>query len=116
MTKKQRRENLQEMFEKPLWPDLDAWIAPNLVSQRIQEVFIALSSVKNILLYVDPLHCLLGGEQELYSVDASLLLKPALARRQIHLIGGCTIEQYQHYIEQDASLFARFQGVLFPGV
>ncbi len=97
-------------FSGGLWPELEEWNAPSEVLSRLQELFLAVrQSEGQILLFVDHFHWLVGGDQQRYHIDASGLLKPALARREIQLIGACTPAQYQQYIERDAAISRRVQ-------
>ena len=66
------------------------------------------------MLYVDHFHRLVGGEPDRYPIDAATLLKPALARDQIQLIGACTLEQYRQHIERDATIQRRCQEICLP--
>ncbi len=69
----------------------------------------------NIILFIDELHMLIGaGQSGQGGMDASNLLKPALARGQLHCIGATTLAEYKKYIEKDAALERRFQKVLVP--
>lgn len=74
-----------------------------------------LKEVKNsdgkILLFIDELHTLIGAGAMEGSMDASNMLKPALARGELHAIGATTLKEYQKYIEKDAALERRFQPV-----
>ncbi len=64
-----------------------------------------------IILFVDELHTIVGAGASEGSIDASNMLKPALARGEIKLIGATTIKEYQKYIEKDAALERRFQPI-----
>ena len=97
-------------FSGNLWSSLEEWNPPNEVLSRLQELFLAVrQSEGQILLFVDQFHWLVGGDQQPYHIDASGLLKPVLARREIQLIGACTPAQYQQYIERDAAISRRMQ-------
>lgn len=65
----------------------------------------------NVILFVDELHTLVGAGGAEGSMDASNMLKPALARGEIRVIGATTLKEYQKYIEKDAALTRRFQSV-----
>jgi len=64
-----------------------------------------------IILFIDELHALVGAGASEGSMDASNMLKPALARGKLHAIGATTLKEYQKYIEKDAALERRFQPV-----
>ena len=66
----------------------------------------------HIILFIDELHMLIGAGSSGGGMDASNLLKPALARGQLHCIGATTLKEYKKYIEKDAALERRFQKVL----
>jgi ATP-dependent Clp protease ATP-binding subunit ClpB len=68
----------------------------------------------SIILFIDELHTLVGAGASEGSMDASNLLKPALARGDLHCIGATTLAEYQKYIEKDAALARRFQEVYVP--
>ncbi|PIT87775.1 MAG: ATP-dependent chaperone ClpB [Candidatus Magasanikbacteria bacterium CG10_big_fil_rev_8_21_14_0_10_40_10] len=65
-----------------------------------------------IILFIDELHTIVGAGSSEGSVDASNMLKPALARGKIHAIGATTLKEYQKHIEKDAALERRFQPVM----
>ena len=67
---------------------------------------------ENIILFIDELHMLIGAGASGGGMDASNLLKPALARGALHCIGATTLAEYKKYIEKDAALERRFQKVL----
>lgn len=71
-------------------------------------------SQDNVILFIDELHMLVGAGGAGGGMDASNLLKPALARGFLHCIGATTIAEYKKYIEKDAALERRFQQVLVP--
>ncbi len=68
----------------------------------------------SIILFIDELHTLVGAGRTAGAMDAGNLLKPALARGDLHCIGATTLEEYKKYIEEDAALERRFQKVLVP--
>lgn len=65
-----------------------------------------------IILFIDEIHTLVGAGAAEGAVDASNMLKPALARGEIHCVGATTIDEYRKYIEKDAALERRFQPIL----
>jgi len=65
-----------------------------------------------IILFIDELHTLVGAGSAQGSVDAANILKPALARGELHCIGATTLDEYKRHIEKDAALERRFQPVL----
>ena len=69
-------------------------------------------SSENVILFIDELHMLVGAGATGGGMDASNLLKPALARGTLHCIGATTLKEYKKYIEKDAALERRFQKVL----
>ncbi len=66
----------------------------------------------NIILFIDELHTLVGAGAAEGSIDASNMLKPALARGELRCIGATTVDEYRKYIEKDAALERRFQPIL----
>ncbi|MDD5448484.1 MAG: ATP-dependent chaperone ClpB, partial [Actinomycetota bacterium] len=65
-----------------------------------------------IILFIDELHTIVGAGSAEGAVDASNMLKPALARGELHCIGATTLDEYRKYIEKDAALERRFQPIL----
>ena len=86
--------------------------------ERIKKVISEVSNAKNVLLFIDELHTIIGAGGAEGSLDASNILKPALARGEVQVIGATTIEEYRKYVEKDAALERRFQPVMVeePGV
>ena len=81
--------------------------------ERLKNVLKAIEeSPEKIVLFIDELHMLVGTGSAGGGMDASNLLKPALARGQLHCIGATTIKEYRKYIEKDAAFERRFQKVL----
>ena len=68
----------------------------------------------NIILFIDELHTIVGAGKTEGAMDAGNLLKPMLARGELHCIGATTLNEYRQYIEKDAALERRFQPVLVP--
>jgi ATP-dependent Clp protease ATP-binding subunit ClpB len=70
------------------------------------------SAAGEIVLFIDELHVLVGAGKSEGAMDAANLIKPALARGELHCIGATTLDEYRKYIEKDAALARRFQPVL----
>lgn len=79
--------------------------------ERIKRVIHEVISSGNIILFIDEIHTIIGAGSAEGAIDASNILKPAMARGEIQLIGATTIEEYRKYVEKDAALERRFQPV-----
>jgi ATP-dependent Clp protease ATP-binding subunit ClpC len=79
--------------------------------ERIKAVMNEVRRAKNILLFIDELHTLVGAGGAEGAIDASNVLKPALARGEIQCIGATTFDEYRKYIEKDSALERRFQSI-----
>ncbi len=64
-----------------------------------------------VVLFIDEMHTLIGAGASEGAMDASNLLKPALARGELHCIGATTLDEYRKHVEKDAALARRFQPV-----
>ena len=79
--------------------------------ERLKSVLRDIESNEQILLFIDELHLLVGAGKSEGAMDASNLLKPALARGALHCIGATTLDEYRKYIEKDVALARRFQPI-----
>ena len=80
--------------------------------ERLKAVLQEVTSAEgNIILFIDEMHTLIGAGKADGAMDASNLLKPALARGELHCIGATTLDEYQKHVEKDAALARRFQPV-----
>ncbi|MBQ7580386.1 MAG: ATP-dependent Clp protease ATP-binding subunit [Clostridia bacterium] len=79
--------------------------------ERIKNAMDEVIKDKNIILFIDEIHNLIGAGSAEGAVDAANILKPSLARGEIQLIGATTIDEYRKHIEKDAALERRFQPV-----
>lgn len=80
--------------------------------ERLKAVLAEVTSADGqIILFIDELHTLVGAGKADGAMDASNLLKPALARGELHCVGATTLDEYRKYIEKDAALARRFQSV-----
>lgn len=81
--------------------------------ERIKEVVDEVVKNGNIILFIDEMHTIIGaGSTGEGSIDASNILKPALARGEIQVIGATTIDEYRKHVEKDSALERRFQPVM----
>lgn len=80
--------------------------------ERIKAVMDEVRKHGNILLFIDELHTIVGAGAAEGAIDASNILKPALSRGEIQLIGATTLDEYRKHIEKDAALERRFQKIL----
>ena len=79
--------------------------------ERIKKVISEVASSGNVILFIDELHTIIGAGGAEGALDASNIMKPALARGEIQVIGATTIEEYRKHVEKDAALERRFQPV-----
>lgn len=82
--------------------------------ERLKKVMSELKSQRNIILFIDELHLLVGAGAAEGALDAANMLKPALARGELHLIGATTLDEYRKHIEKDSALERRFQTIVVP--
>ena len=106
----------EEMKEKRILVlDLPAMIAGSKYrgefEERMKRMIREVRSAGNIILFLDELHTIIGAGGAEGAIDAANILKPALARGEIQLIGATTLTEYRKYIEKDAALERRFQPV-----
>ena len=80
--------------------------------ERLQQVVAEVNSAGNIILLIDEIHTLVGAGAMQGSMDAANMLKPALARGELQVIGATTLDEYRQYIEKDAALERRLQPVM----
>ena len=79
--------------------------------ERLKAVMNEIAQNKNIILFIDELHTLVGAGAAEGAIDASNMLKPALARGELQCVGASTLNEYRKYIEKDGALERRFQTV-----
>jgi ATP-dependent Clp protease ATP-binding subunit ClpC len=80
--------------------------------ERLKAVMNEIAQNKNIVLFIDELHTLVGAGAAEGAIDASNMLKPALARGELQCVGASTLNEYRKYIEKDGALERRFQTVI----
>ncbi|HLX94623.1 MAG TPA: ATP-dependent Clp protease ATP-binding subunit [Verrucomicrobiae bacterium] len=79
--------------------------------ERIKAVMDEIRRAKNIILFIDELHTIVGAGSAEGTMDASNIIKPALSRGEMQCVGATTLNEYRKYIEKDAALERRFQAV-----
>ena len=79
--------------------------------ERLKAVLSELTSAGDAILFIDEMHTLVGAGKAEGAMDASNLLKPALARGELHCVGATTLDEYRKHVEKDAALARRFQPV-----
>lgn len=96
--------------------DLSAMIAGSKYrgefEERLKNVMNEIRENKNVILFIDEMHTIIGAGAAEGAIDASNILKPALARGEIQAIGATTIDEYRKHVEKDAALERRFQPVM----
>lgn len=80
--------------------------------ERIKKVIDEVKNAKDVILFIDEVHTLIGAGSAEGAADAANILKPSLARGELQIIGATTIEEYRKHIEKDAALERRFQPVM----
>ncbi|MEM0907713.1 MAG: ATP-dependent chaperone ClpB [Pseudomonadota bacterium] len=79
--------------------------------ERLKSVLSEIKASGDVILFIDEVHTLVGAGAGDGAMDASNLLKPALARGELHCVGATTLDEYRKYVEKDAALARRFQPV-----
>lgn len=82
--------------------------------ERLKKVVDELRQQKNTIVFIDELHLLVGAGAAEGALDAANMLKPALARGELRLIGATTLDEYRKHIEKDSALERRFQTIIVP--
>ncbi|MDX9872295.1 MAG: ATP-dependent Clp protease ATP-binding subunit [Clostridia bacterium] len=80
--------------------------------ERLKKVMEEIRIVGNVILFIDEMHTLIGAGAAEGAIDASNILKPALARGELQAIGATTIDEYRKHVEKDAALERRFQPIM----
>jgi ATP-dependent Clp protease ATP-binding subunit ClpB len=80
--------------------------------ERLKAVLKEIAQAGDIIVFIDELHTMVGAGKAEGAIDAGNMLKPALARGELHCIGATTLDEYRKYVEKDAALERRFQKVL----
>ncbi|MCI8869216.1 MAG: ATP-dependent Clp protease ATP-binding subunit, partial [Lawsonibacter sp.] len=82
--------------------------------EKLKHVLQEVRRAGNIILFIDELHTIVGAGSAEGAIDAANILKPALSRGELQVIGATTLEEYRRYIEKDAALERRFQPITVP--
>lgn len=82
--------------------------------ERLKKVVSELQEQKNVILFIDEIHLLVGAGAAEGALDAANMLKPALARGEVRLIGATTLDEYRKHIEKDTALERRLQSIIVP--
>ena len=80
--------------------------------ERLKKIVAEVTNAKNIILFIDELHTMIGAGGAEGAIDAANILKPALARGEIQVIGATTLNEYKKHVEKDAALERRFQPIM----
>jgi len=80
--------------------------------ERLKAVLKEIAKAGDIIVFIDELHTMVGAGKAEGAIDAGNMLKPALARGELHCIGATTLDEYRKYVEKDAALERRFQKVM----
>lgn len=95
--------------------DLSAMVAGSKYrgefEERLKKVISEVSSNQNVILFIDEIHTLIGAGSAEGTMDAANILKPALSRGEVQVIGATTLDEYRKHIEKDAALERRFQPI-----
>ena len=79
---------------------------------RLKKVMEEIRGAQNVILFIDEMHTIIGAGAAEGAIDASNILKPALARGELQVIGATTIDEYRKHVEKDAALERRFQPIM----
>jgi ATPase family associated with various cellular activities (AAA)./Clp amino terminal domain. len=80
--------------------------------ERLKNVINEVIKAQNVILFIDEMHTIIGAGAAEGAIDASNILKPALARGEIQVVGATTVDEYRKYVEKDAALERRFQPIM----
>lgn len=113
-------DNVPEMLQnkKVLILDLPGVVAGTKYrgefEERLMKIVEEAKNNKDVILFIDEIHNLVGAGAAEGAIDAANILKPALSRGEIQVVGATTLDEYRKYIEKDAALERRFQPILVP--